>query len=236
MLSPTETQMPFPDTSLPSKRRSTTSAQPYKHWRNLGTRLTKARIPHFDVVWPVDDPTVQSNGLTGFFHDFYHITVQRPYQNAPEFDFIRVLVNSKGITSKLSQPKCLIVCSSRSCQENFFQALLWVRVKKCVRVPHSWTPLHRLMDCLSVIYQVMFQQMQVFVEDRLLLLLLLLLLQKMDRQRPTSKITPKLNSNRNFTAGFIHIGANSNISTISKIRQRNAEASWFLHRKTLKNG
>lgn len=144
----------------------------------------KSRIPRFfEVAWPIDSPVAQSGGLTGFFHDFYHMTVQRPHQTGPKFDFIKALVNPNGVTSKLSQPKCLIVCSSRYYQERLFQALLNVRMKQNVRIrspPHSWTPLHELMDCISIIYQLMLQEMQVFIENRLLLL------QKMVRQLPCS--------------------------------------------------
>lgn len=122
----------------------------------------------------MESPVAIMGGLTGFFHDFYHMTVRRPYQNSPEFNFIRVLVNPEGVTSKLSQPKCLIVCSSSSSQETLFQAILSVRVKQGVRLwpppPHSWTPLHELMDCISITYQVMFQATQLFIERRLVLL------------------------------------------------------------------
>ena len=125
------------------------------------------------MAWPNEHPVIQSRGLAGFFHDFYHITVRRPYQRAPNFNFIRILINPEGITSKLSLPKCLIVCSSSSTQEIFFQALLSVRVKQGVRdwsLPQSWNPLHELMDCISTTYQVMFQQTQLFIESRILLL------------------------------------------------------------------
>ena len=101
------------------------------------------------------------------------MTVRRPYQNAPNFNFIRVLIKPKGITSKLSLPKCLVVRSSSSTQELYFRALLSVRVKQGVRdwsLPHSWNPLHELMNCISITYQIMFQQTQLFVESRLLLL------------------------------------------------------------------
>ena len=136
--------------------------------------MNEYRFPRFfDVAWPNESPVVHSRGLVGFFHDFYHMTVRRPYQNAPNFNFIRVLINPEGTSSKLSLPKCLIVCSSSSTQEILFQALLSVRVKQGVRdwsPPQSWNPLHEVMDCISITYQVMFQQTQLFVESRLLLL------------------------------------------------------------------
>ena len=147
----------------------------------LGSGLHKARIRRsFEVSWPIESPVAQSGGLTGFFHDFYHISVRRAYQSGPKFDFIRVLVNPEGVTSKLSQPKCLIVCSSRNPQARLFQALLSVRVKQAFWMwspLHRWIPLHELMDCISFIYQVMFQETQLFIETRLPLL------QKMVRQR-----------------------------------------------------
>ena len=121
----------------------------------------------------MENPTAQSDGLTGFFHDFYHMSVRRPYQSSPKFYFIRVLISPDGLTSKLSQPKCLVICSSKFPQETLFQAILSVRAKQAVKMwspPHNWTPLHELMDCISITYQVMFQQTQQFIESRLLLL------------------------------------------------------------------
>lgn len=174
MLDSTDAQMPLPNINLPSKRRSTAILVKSNYSMNLGSGLRKACIPRFfEVSWPIESPVPQSGGLTGFFHDFYHMTVRRPYQSGPKFDFIRVLVNPEGVKSKLSRPKCLIVCSSRIPQEKLFQALLSVRAKQAVRMwspPHSWIPLHELMDCISIIYQVMFQETQSFIETRLLLI------------------------------------------------------------------
>lgn len=122
-------------------------------------------------MWPVDDAVIQPGGLTGFFHDFYHMSVKRPYQEAPEFEFIRILVNPEGVTSKLSQPKCLITCSScHYVQIPLINALVQARAKQASRESpflQSWTPLHDLMDCISVIYQVSFKMLQQFVQSRL---------------------------------------------------------------------
>ena len=100
------------------------------------------------------------------------MSVQRPYLKPPEFHFIRISINPKGLPSKLSNMKCLIVCSSQMIQQNLFVALLSVRLKQDVRTwsPHTWSPIHELMDCVSIVYQIMFQEMQEFVETRLALL------------------------------------------------------------------
>ncbi|KAL9004815.1 MAG: hypothetical protein Q9188_002380 [Gyalolechia gomerana] len=127
MLDPREVKVLLPNIRLPSQR-------------------AKLNSPLFsEVMWPVDDAVIQPGGLTGFFHDFYNMSVQRPYQEAPEFEFIRILVNPEGVTSKLSQPKCLITLHVRAKQASRESPFL-----------HSWTPLHELMDCISVIYQTMF--------------------------------------------------------------------------------
>ena len=132
------------------------------------------QIPEaFVVAWPYDHTVIHSGGLVGFLSDFYNMSVQRPYTKPPRFDFIRILINPQGIPSKLSNLKCLAVCSTRDVQDKFLAALLSVRVKQDVRIwsPHTWSPLHELMDCVSVVYQIMFQEMQRFLETRLALLL-----------------------------------------------------------------
>ena len=125
------------------------------------------------VAWPHRQPVLRSGGLVGFFSDFYYMSVQRPYTKPPMFDFIRILINPQGIPSKLSNLKCLAVCSTLDVQEKFLGALLSVRVKQDARIwsPHTWSPLHELMDCVSVVYQIMFEEMQRFLETRLALLL-----------------------------------------------------------------
>lgn len=101
------------------------------------------------------------------------MSVQRPYTKPPQFHFIRTSINPQGVPSKLSNLKCLVVCSSGIIQEKLLEALLSVRVKQDIRTwsPHAWSPLHELMDCVSVVYQIMFQEMQEFLETRLALLL-----------------------------------------------------------------
>ena len=136
--------------------------------------MKNPQIPEFFVAaWPHLRPVIHSGGLLGFLSDFYHMSVQRPYTKPPEFHFIRILINPQGIPSKLSNLKCLVVCSFAEIQETFLNALLSVRVKQDARTwsPHTWSPLHELMDCVSVVYQIMFQEMQEFLETRLALLL-----------------------------------------------------------------
>ena len=102
------------------------------------------------------------------------MSVQRPYQQPPGFEFIKVLVNPDGVLSNSSQPKCLIICSSYlRVQQPLHDALLRVRAKQVVRDSsslNSWSPLHDLLDCISVVYQMMFQNMENFVRERLLIL------------------------------------------------------------------
>ncbi|KAL8936861.1 MAG: hypothetical protein Q9211_003982 [Gyalolechia sp. 1 TL-2023] len=156
MLNPKKVEMPLPDIKLPSQ------------W----ARSSNRRVPRFsEVMWPVDDAVVEPGGITGFFRDFYNMSVRRPYRNAPEFEYIRIMVNPEGITSKASQPKCLIFCSTLSPWHNpLLKALVHVRAKQGSRgLPflHNWTPLHDLMDCISVIYQQCFARLQGFVQSRL---------------------------------------------------------------------
>ena len=127
----------------------------------------------FIVAWPHDDHVIRSSGLVGFLSDFYHMSVRRPYLEPPKLHFIRTLINPQGVPSKLSNLKCLVVCSSFSTQDTFLKALLSVRVKQDARTwsPHPWSALHELMDCVSVLYQIMFREMQKFLETRLDLLL-----------------------------------------------------------------
>ena len=135
--------------------------------------MRDARTLHFfDVMWPTKEVMIQSGGLAGFFHDFFHMSVRRPYQRAPEFEFIRVLINLEGTSSKLSIPKCLIVCSSSAIQDKLGQGIFHVRSSQSSRALtiQSWNPLYELMDCISVIYQIMFIELQTFIESRLLLL------------------------------------------------------------------
>ena len=124
------------------------------------------------MAWPKEEPLLQSGGFLGFFHDFYQMTVKRPYQRPPEFDFIRVLVNPEGTKSKPSMPRCLAICSSAVAQDMFVQALLcsWTKEDRREWPSHRWTPLHELMNCISVIYQVMFLELQLFIDSRLQLL------------------------------------------------------------------
>lgn len=135
--------------------------------------LSGSGIPNFfDVAWPTDEPILQSGGFFGFFHDFYHMTVKRPYQKAPTFEFIRILINPKGVTSRRSMPKCLIVCSSVTTHDLLYHALISIRIKqgRAVSLLPNWTPLHELMNCISAVYQVMFQEIQSFVTQRFSLL------------------------------------------------------------------
>ena len=100
------------------------------------------------------------------------MSVKRPYQKCPKFDFIRVLINPKGVTSRRSMPRCLIVCSSASTHEKLFEALLSIRVKEVITrssIPH-WSPMHELLNCISAAYQVMFQQLLDFINRRFSLL------------------------------------------------------------------
>ena len=139
------------------------------------TTSNKAHVPEvFEVKWPRNDQVISSGGIADFFRDFYAMPVLRPYRQSPDFEFIRVLVNPQYIPSKPSQTKCLIVCSWRFyVQRPLHQALLRVRAKQVIRDWSSldeWTPLHALMDCISVVYQMMFQKMEEFVRERLLVL------------------------------------------------------------------
>ena len=159
MLLSAETQMPLPDPTLPSQSR----LPPFPNRSMLkvlrGSRSSGVRIPqYFDAAWPKNEPIILSGGFLGFFHDCYHMTVRRPYQRPPEFDSIQVLVNPEGTESKLSLQRCLAICSSVNAQEEFFKALLCVRIEEDRQEwpPGRWTPLYELMNCISVAYQVMF--------------------------------------------------------------------------------
>lgn len=137
--------------------------------------LNKPQVPQFfEVKWPTNNQEIRSSGVTDFFRTFYTMSVQRPYQQPPGFEFIKVLVNPNLIDSELSYPKCLIVCSSHEkVQKPLHHALLRVRAKQSVRdwsSIGSWSPLHALMDCISVVYQIMFRDMEIFVRQRLLVL------------------------------------------------------------------
>ena len=100
------------------------------------------------------------------------MSVLRPYRQPPGFEFIKVLVNPQHIHSTSSQTKCLIVCSShRRVQQPLHRALLRVKAKQAVRDRSSfdsWSPLHALMDCISVVYQMMFERLEIFVVKQLL--------------------------------------------------------------------
>ena len=138
-----------------------------------GLKSSRSRIPNFfDVAWPINEPVLQSGSFIGFFHDFYHMSVKRPYQKAPSFEFIRVLINPKGVTSRRSMPKCLVTCSSVSTHDILFEALISIRVKQGLSrssTPH-WSPLHELMNCISAVYQVMFHQLRDWIHQRRFLL------------------------------------------------------------------
>ena len=136
--------------------------------------MKRPRIPEFfAVAWPHHKPVIRSSGLVGFLSDFYHMSVQRPYTKPPEFHFIRISINPKGVPSKLSNMKCLVVSSSLTIQRKLIEAFLSVRLKQDNRTwsPHTWSPIHHLMDFVSVVYQIMFQEMQEFLETRLALLM-----------------------------------------------------------------
>ena len=167
------------------------------------------QIPElFVVAWPPYSPIIRSSGLIGFLSDFYHMSVRRPYIKPPKFQFIRTSINPRGIPSKLSNLKCLVICSSNYVQEMLSTALLSVRVRQDARTwsPHIWSPLHELMDCVSVIYQIMFQEMQKFLESRLDLLT------KMVSTISYLKLTDgRSYPNRNSTVGSIRIAASSSI-------------------------
>ena len=184
------------------------------------SNLDEPKVPQFfEVKWPTDKQVIRSNGVTDFFRDFYAMSVQRPYQQPPGFHFIKVLVNPICINSNSSQPKCLIVCSSHWLVQNpLHNALLRVRAKQSVRDRSSigsWSPLHDLMDCISVVYQMMFQNIEIFVRQQLLVL-----------QAVVSHCLLRLTENeadhysRNSMAVTILGRANFSISTSLKIKQQ----------------
>ena len=141
----------------------------------VASEPNKAQVPQvFEVKWPVDDQVIRSDGIINFFRDFYAMSVQRPYRQPPGIEFIKVLVNPEYIPSTSSRLKCLIVCSSHyRVQMPLHRALLCVQKNQSARdwsSLDSWSPLHPLMDFISVIYQMMFQEMEKFVRRRLLVI------------------------------------------------------------------
>lgn len=133
----------------------------------------RSSIPNFfDVAWPNKETLIQSGSFIGSFHDFYHMSVKGPYQKAPTFEFIRVMINPKGVTSSRSIPKCLIICSSVSAIDVLYEALISIRIKQGRAWPSlpNWSPLHELMNCISAVYQVMFNHLSYFIKRRFPLL------------------------------------------------------------------
>lgn len=56
-----------------------------------------------------------------------------------------------------------------NCPVPMFRALMNIRAKQGGRDPmflDSWTPLHDLMDCISITYQVAFENLQTFIRSR----------------------------------------------------------------------
>ena len=143
------------------------------------------------------------------------MTVRRPYQSPPNFDTIRVMVCPDGVSSKVSLPKCLLISNSYATQRLFLRALLSIRVKEDVRdwPSDAWIPMHELMNCISALYQIMFQRIQAFIKHRIKLL------QKMVRKPliPVDRRYKKLMMNRNLMDVYIHLRSNFNTFNISKI-------------------
>ena len=138
-----------------------------------GKSLPSLRVPQYcDAVWPSHSHTVTTGGLLNFFRDFYHMTVKRPYQRKPRFSYIRMLINPAAMTSSQSMTRLLIICSAYSVQREFLQALLSLRKRRCIQdwPTGIWSPVHDLMDCISIVYQIMLHRLQLFAETRLLLL------------------------------------------------------------------